>query len=57
MWDSRSTFFVWKITLIKLAYHLGGSNGLSPYFKSAVLLFLVRKLKRRGFILDEVDAF
>lgn len=51
MWDLKSTFFlVLKISLIKMAYHLGGSNGLFQYFKFAIILFLVRKVKRFLFL-------
>lgn len=51
MWDLKSTFFlVLKISLIKMAYHLGGNNGFFPYFKLAIILFLVRKAK--GFFLS-----
>lgn len=59
MWDLKSTFFlVLKISLIKMAYHLGGNNGFFLYFKFAIMLFLVRKAKSFFFlILDEVDAF
>lgn len=58
MWDLKSTFFlVLKRSLTKMAYHLGGNNGLFPYLKFAIILFLVRKAKSVFFILDEVDAF
>lgn len=60
MWDLKSTFFlVLKISLIKMAYNLGGNDGFSPYFKFAIMLFLVRKAKRVVFcflMLVEVDA-
>lgn len=46
MWDLKSTFFlVLKISLIKMAYPLGGNNGFFPYLKFAIILFLVRKAK------------
>lgn len=59
MWDLKSTFFlVLKISLIKMAYHLGGNNGFFPYFKLAIILFLVRKAKGFFFfILGDADAF
>lgn len=42
-----------------MAYNLWGNDGFSPYFKFAIMLFLVRKAKRVVFcflMLVEVDA-